>query len=197
MGPSTTEPPLSITVGNGQSQQTLAISSHSRPTQIHNIFEWTDLFLTFAAVFSERYPHQAPTLFWYCNVIRSLSRRCPLQWWLFYDSQFRRLKAQDPSMSWGAIHQELYLHCLSQAPGSLQPGSNANESNSRSKPMRRGPEGVCWQQWNDGNCDKENCRFRHLTSEATSGTSGKGAPQRSARHHAPHRSNHPGGQNSH
>ena len=112
----------------------------------------------------------------------------PLQWWLFYDSQFRRLKARDPSMSWGAIHQELYLH--------LQPGSNANKANKanlRSETMRRGPEGVCWQQWNDGNCDKENCNSATLPQRPPPVPLEKLAL---GRHHAPHRSNHPGGQNT-
>ena len=167
LGSSAPDPPMSITVDNGSAKHTVAISSSSKTATINNIYHWTDLFHTYAAVYTERYPDQGPHLFKYCSIVRSMSHKCSLQWWLFYDNQFRRLKAQDSTMTWEHPHQELYLHCLTQSVGTrpvgpFRGGPYAKKQNPRTQQqVRRGPLGACWNQMFNGKCEYRGCRFRH------------------------------------
>jgi len=165
----TLDPPLSLTLESGQSRQTVAINQQSKSSQPNNIEDWTDLFHIFIAIFTERHPHQAPLLLKYCSTIRSLSRKCSLQWWSYYDTQFRRLKAQDSNLSWGETHHELYLHCLSQAVTPFRSGSYTNRNSTSQRPQqRRGPAGYCWKQLSDGRCGNSNCRFKHVSFDKQS-----------------------------
>ena len=163
LGQKQPEPPMSITLANGSTKHTVAISS-GKPTTISSVAEWTDLFLIYAAVYTERHPHQAPQLMKYCSVVRSMAGRCSPHWWLYYDTQFRQLKAQDPSMSWADTHPELYLHCLAQTSMPFRSSPYANRQNQQRQHQRRGPDGVCWKQYFTGKCEFKNCRFSHEKS---------------------------------
>ena len=161
LGTSPSQPPDSFAIGHGRSAHSVAIAPPSKAHQIRNISEWTDLFHIFAAVYTERFPLPAPHIFKYASVVRNLANRCSVSWWLFYDTQFRRLKAHSTDMSWGVVHHELYLHCLGQASVPFRPGPYAANL---PRLQRRGPDGYCWKQWFGGKCDRPDYQFRHSPS---------------------------------
>ena len=187
---------MAITIANGSSQHTVSISSPSQEAKISNIEQWTDLFLIYAALLTEHYHLEAPHLMKYCSVVRSLAKKCTLQGWLYYDDQFRRLKAQDPSMHWANPHQELYIHCLAQFPISDDTNRALVKPTPSQQHVRRGPEGICWQLYFEGKCDFPHCRFSHNLSDKqpTSPSHSNGSSRGSTpRNHGKHASQ--GGQN--
>ncbi len=80
----------------------------SRPKKIISIEVWQQAFNIFAAVYTQKCPHEAPALMKYGQTIRDLAVRG--QNWRFYEENVRYLCATQASrVPWGSIHGELWL----------------------------------------------------------------------------------------
>ena len=60
--------------------------------KIYNIEMWTSAFLRFMAIYTERFPIEAPQLLKYAEIVRDLARRSTGLSWYLYDQQFRMLR---------------------------------------------------------------------------------------------------------
>ena len=115
----------------------------------------------FAAVYSERFPNEAPKLMKYCEIIREISAK-PGDW-SFYDEQFRYIRQSAPDhYPWDAIYWELWLKAVINFHGKLQINSEKvyTGSSTRARPRQSFPKGSCWTFHSGRYCS--GCRFEHV-----------------------------------
>jgi hypothetical protein len=117
----------------------------SNQQQVVSIEQWTDCFLIFMYIYTDRHPDQAKQLLHYMHTIRMASKRHK-SGWLIYDEQFRLRKSKHPSSSWAVIDIELWMLCLT-AP-----------VNQTIQPVTLKP---CFEFNNKGFCPKFKCPYQH------------------------------------
>ena len=94
---------ISLTLNKSEGKPTISLTSSSR-WEISSML--TKAFLVFSAIYTERYPAEAPQLFKYISVVREMAyQKKP---WLSYDKQFRLLKATNTAQ-WSDINWERYF----------------------------------------------------------------------------------------
>ena len=80
--------------------------SQRKSVTIKYINQWTDAFNTFTAVYTERFPEQAPNLMKYMATVRRIAKKKGD--WSMYDTKFRKLREIQPHLGWERVHNELY-----------------------------------------------------------------------------------------
>lgn len=78
------------------------------------------------AVYTEKYPFEAPQLIKYCEIIRDLANRKPGTAWSMYDQQFRLIR-EDHLLPLDRIHYELWI--LADSPNTSNQSSLSNFRN--------------------------------------------------------------------
>ena len=148
---------ISLTLNKSEGKPTISLTSSSR-WEISSIELWTKAFLVFSAIYSERYPAEAPHLFKYISVVREMAyQKKP---WLSYDKQFRLLKATNTAQ-WSEINWELYFRGESQR---VQQQSFHNKFKPSYKPGKRSrvPSGFCFDFHTSNSCTRKKCEYKHL-----------------------------------
>ena len=129
--------------------------------KIHSFNQWLSAFNTFVAIFTEKFPHEAPQLMKYCEIIRDISAK-PGDWY-FYDEQFRYLRQSAPDQyPWDSVHWELWLKAVINFRTKSQFSSDKVNSGvpTRSRPRQSFPKGSCWTFHAGRYC--AGCRFDHV-----------------------------------
>lgn len=73
-----------------------------------SIETWLSCFHVFVGIYTSRFPHEAPALMKYGEVVQDLAFRGLT--WQFYDENFRFLQQTQPaSFPWNSIHWELWI----------------------------------------------------------------------------------------
>ena len=121
---------------------------------IRNIDQWTAVFQTFVAVYSEKYPQATPGLMKYSSIVRELAFRSAN--WRFYDENFRKLRQKDP-VPWEQIHTELWLRVHSQR-GPANDTARAPPTHD-AKPSQSFPPGFCFKFHGGQRC--YGCNYKH------------------------------------
>jgi hypothetical protein len=121
---------------------------------VSNIEQWTSAFQIFVAIYTAKYPAEAPALMKYGEVVRGLAEKGAN--WNYYDTNFRYLKQKQPqNLPWGSMHFELWLR-------SQQPQSNlpklATTRNIQNRPAYI-PNGYCRKYHKGGQCG--GCAYKH------------------------------------
>ena len=99
---------ISISDTQGNATPSLCLEPTRKAKVITTIEEWTGAFQVFVGVYTSKFPHEAPALMKYSEVVRDLASRSGD--WKFYDTNFRYIRQQNPAgMSWGAPHWELWI----------------------------------------------------------------------------------------
>ena len=80
--------------------------SQRKSVTIKYINQWTDAFNTYTAVYTERFPEQAPNLMKYMATVRRIAKKRGD--WSMYDTKFRKLREIQPHLGWETVHNELY-----------------------------------------------------------------------------------------
>ena len=88
--------------------------------KIINIEQWTDAFLIYIAIYTERHPTDTPDILKYLQLIRTMSHDSRPSLFLTYDRNFRKLRAHN-GMPWYKLHQELFSLAT---PGYCRPNSS-------------------------------------------------------------------------
>ena len=151
---------ISVTLKKSAGQPIISLSNSSKK-EIVNIDQWTRAFLIFSAVYAEKKPIEAGSLFKYIALIRDMAFQ--RKHWQFYDLQFRRLRTSNQS-SWGDIDWELYFRGgapqSSQGPRLITPRSSNFQQR---RDVRKGfvPHGHCFEFHYDDKCSRKNCTFNH------------------------------------
>ena len=147
-----------LTLSNSSTQKfpALWVEPLSRAKKHMSIETWLSCLHNFVGVYTSRFPHEAPALMKYGEVVQDLAARGGN--WKFYDENFRFLRqAQPASFPWGVTHWELWMraqHSVKQQTNAANPG--------RAKPQDRGtPKGYCFKFHKGMECIP-NCAYKHL-----------------------------------
>ena len=138
-----------VTLSQQENQPQVSVSSQHSKRNITSISMWTDAFLVYMGILTQRFPDLAPNLCKYITVIRDLATKTHSASWLQYDIEFRRFKHYNQDLSRGAIHWELYMSCLATSTGKLPNTFRQDQTQTapRSKakgPSKLVPKGYCW-----------------------------------------------------
>ena len=91
ISPTTDKYSLSLKPSASSSNQPYLTLEPFQPSKkIHSFNQWLSAFNTFVAIYSERFPNEAPKLMKYCEIVRDISAK-PGDWY-FYDEQLRYIR---------------------------------------------------------------------------------------------------------
>ena len=130
--------------------------------------EWLPLFHTYAAIYTEVYPAEAPALFTYMVCIAELQTQYGGSLWRDYDTSFRRLRALQHSLPWQEIHEKVLNMVKPRAITNNISNNKSNNNNTRSNQPFRGATGgnppakSCFAYYYRGTCNKAGCQLTHL-----------------------------------
>lgn len=117
---------------------------------------WLSCFHIFVGVHTSKFPHEAPVLMKYGEVVQDLAARG--FYWKFYDENFRFLtQAQPASFPWGSIHWELWLraqHSTVKKPQQPPPPARPKLIGQTT------PKGYCFKFYKGVEC-VAGCAFKH------------------------------------
>ena len=135
-----------------------------------NIYQWLRLFATYAALYTETFPTQAPAMFTYAIRILDLHRQYGGTAWRIYDDNFRRVRAHCPTMPWHTINWDMAMSSLhipatfqqsqKTATAAGQPAAGP-QGGQAAKGSRLTPKGHCFRFDQRGSCSRTDCRFTH------------------------------------
>ena len=136
----------------------LSLESVVKPKRINSIEVWDKAFRIFVGVFTQRYPHEAPCLMKYSEIVHDLAVRG--QNWRFYDENFRFLRQSNvSSYSWGHVNWELWLRSQPYQGRQRTIDQSSVPSQSRSGPYLHIPRGFCYKFHKGVACS--GCAFKH------------------------------------
>ena len=128
---------------------------------INSIVEWVTAFNVYIAVYTMKFPEQAPNIMHYVHTVMELARVGGD--WRSYDHEFRVARVNHPC-PWHELNGDLYVTYRYQKLQVTRPTGNTNINMNKSKnvpPRRRFPEGTCWRFHNGKQCNQETCQYTH------------------------------------
>ena len=108
---------LSITVG---SNSELKLVSRAAKKKIETVFDWTNAFTLYMKVMVDKYPARARELICYLDLIRYAAKYHKSFGWYIYDNKFRHKAANDKSLSWALIDQQLWTRIFTVSQSQLE-----------------------------------------------------------------------------
>ena len=147
-----------ITVQNAASDTapSLCIEPVTKPKKITSIEAWISSFHVFVGVYTKKFPHEAPALMKYGEIIQDLAVRGHN--WKFYDDNFCFLRqAHGALLPWDRIHGELWLKSQNVLCKTSPPQFSAPL---RTKPDSI-PKGYCFR-FHKGHKCPQGCAFKYL-----------------------------------
>ena len=142
----------------------------SRRRQLADIYEWTDAFIEFMAIYvagGDEFASRTPALLGYMKTIRFAAKKWKGFGWRYYDEKFRQLVEVDPSKPWDKIDSNLWLLYVT-APFQERYASFPKGGASNTRPSLPAPggekTGMPCQYFNrTGRCKyADKCRFPHV-----------------------------------
>ena len=148
---------LTINQSSDDGPPTLSIEPSTKTNKINHIAAWSAAFRFFVAVYTTRYPHEAPALMKYGDVIHELSSRG--HQWRYYDENFRFLRQTCvSSLPWDQIHTELWLRaCTSSQAAKKVPSQDNSQKANQGISV---PKGFCVKFHKGYFC--AGCSYKHL-----------------------------------
>jgi len=136
----------------------LTLEPSKPPKKITNINQWISAFNAFVAIYVVRFPHEAPKLMKYCEIVRDIAAK--FSDWVFYDDQFRLLQQIAPNKyPWDAVHWELWLKVTFRGRQTSSIGDRPQGTRPRSH-QSPFPKGTCWA-FQSGRFCGGGCKFHH------------------------------------
>ena len=139
-----------------RSQQSSVQTREQPQHRINNIAQWTDAFLVFMAIYTDRFPTEVASILKYVQLMRTMAFTTKSNICLAYDRDFRKLRAHN-NMPWNVLHQELFFSLTSRADyvPSVQQKMGFPQ---RKQPFRTG---LCHAFGATGRCRKPLCPYKH------------------------------------
>ena len=135
----------------------------AKPRQPATIYEWMSMFATFSAIYTLKYPEEAPSLFTYILRVMGLTKSHPSTYiWRIYDERFRKLKQYAEHLPWQMLNQHV-LH-EAQEVSSSKPSTEAKGEG----PVHNENVNKCCHAFNRKSGCKNTadaCNYRHLCSK--------------------------------
>ena len=150
--------------------------AQKRKKHISDILTWTQAFAIYMAALASANTtskEEVVGLMAHLHLINQLSKDMGGNRWLKYDHDFREWAAAKGIRKWGELNLSLYGRCLSfqqslGSHGQSEPqhdrtGRGDGSKNPKGKTSRSSAvKGACFK-WNfEYNCEKADCRFRHV-----------------------------------
>ena len=137
-------------------QQSSVQTREQAQHRITNISQWTDAFLVFMAIYTERFPTEVASVLKYVQLMRTMAFTTKSNIFLAYDRDFRKLRAHN-NMPWNVLHHELFFLLTSRAhhAPSVQQKMGFPQ---RKQPFRAG---LCYAFVSTGHCRKPLCPYKH------------------------------------
>ena len=130
----------------------ISLEPAQKAKRIIAIDQWITAFQTFVAIYTVRFPKDAPALMKYSETVRDLAAKNAH--WRYYDENFRFLR-QKTLFPWDQIHWELWLQALH-----MQKAAPVASSDARNKNLKWPfPSGYCWKFHRGEKCSGYN--FSH------------------------------------
>ena len=138
---------------------------------INSLGQWANAFDIFIAVYTRKYPLEAPNLMTYAAKVKSLASKDGD--YITYDKQFR-LAREKHRLPWQNPDLELWVDCaqaglraklnkvVSNKPTNNNSFRGSPSSSSSSSNKLQHPSGSCYIFHNrNGRCNRNNCKFSH------------------------------------
>ena len=156
-----TDPSVSVAVTTDGQQPTISLTPvRARPPG--NVMEWLRLFSTYASVYLEKHPAEAPSLLTYMVSIMDMHRNHGGFAWRLYDEKFRRIRALTPALAWHITNWDLAMEALhTVAPSSRQAESQPSPFRTMQSP-RTSSSRVCYTYNRVGKCERTTCPYAHV-----------------------------------
>lgn len=142
---------------------------------ITSIDHWLEAFHVFVAIYTAKYPTEAPSLMRHMNIVHKLAKQAGDEAALFYDEQFRLWREDQPELlPWGMINSELQNEALAMG---ISKTFKQNPAGQR-KP-KTGIKKYCFRFNNqNGQCPKgKDCSFPHICQKCGGPHSRKQCPK--------------------
>ena len=157
--------PLAITI-DGNSQ--LKLIKQSTKKKIETIDDWTNAFTVYMKVVIDKYPARSRELLEYLDLIRYAARYHHSLGWFIYDNKFRYKAANDRSLSWAKLDQQLWTRIFTVSQSQLEADLALFKQgpSSVSRAVISAPrDGTC-NNYNKGNpCVRIPCIYRHTCNK--------------------------------
>lgn len=128
------------------------LKSKGSKKKIETIEAWTDAFIIYMAIFTQRHD-RGQELLKYMSVVRLAAKSFRGIGWKSYDEQFRLRQARQPERSWAVVDGELWLTCLTTSM------SRSGDLLTQNKTF--GAKGGCYDYNFKGFCQRTNCGYVH------------------------------------
>ena len=151
---------LSICLTDANSVDGKVSFTTSKNTAIKTFDQWQEAFLIYGSVLLGAHPEEGVGLLKHMSIVRRLYH-CRAKW-LWYDSEFRRLKAEE-SFDFSVYHHELVEQAKAyRLSYDFNPSYPSNPSH-RPEARRGNEEKPCYAQFNNsGSCFKPRCPYKHV-----------------------------------
>jgi len=136
---------------------------------IKSIEEWTDSFIIYSAILTEKHPDLGQELLAYMASIRDAGKYLPMWAWQEYDEQYRlRQSMPHKRQPWSLPNDKLWskIRVKLSGTGPSAPAASTHESVTNTS-------GFTCNDFNYGRCIRNVCRFKHACAACNSPTHGK------------------------
>ena len=142
---------LAISHTSSDGSPSIHLEPSTKGSKISSIDSWFTAFHTFVAIYTAKFPSEAPSLMKYGEIVRDLAVRGHN--WQFYDENFRYIK-QSQALPWGSVHWELWLRSCSFGKAQSTVSPVPKKANNVSV-----PKGFCFKFHRGIPC--AGCSFKH------------------------------------
>jgi len=144
----------------------MSVAQTQKPRRITSIEAWTTAFVRYTAVYTSRFPHQAPQLCKYMEIVRDIATRGSSLAFATYDIKFRTLRQTIP-MPWDRIHMEFWLMACTasitayQSPTTFRPQRFVSRPNNTAR-RNQFLKNTCWNFNKRSSCRAVSCPHPHV-----------------------------------
>ena len=157
-----TPPGLNIHSELGHSSQFSLTSS--RVKQPYHIQEWHKWFCMFAAIYTQKFPKESPSLFTYMSRIFALKDKHPNTYiWREYDCQFRRVRSF-VNLPWHVLNMQILSDIDLNSRSSSTTNKSNNSNNNKSSNGKSFDSKVCFEFNKSSGCSDKACKYPHRCS---------------------------------
>ncbi|MEW8544663.1 MAG: hypothetical protein AB2693_14135 [Candidatus Thiodiazotropha sp.] len=152
----------------------------SNSSSINTIDLWLEAFHVFVAIYTAKYPTEAPSLMKHTNIVQKLAKQAGDDAALFYDEQFRLWREDQPELlPWGMINSELQNEALAMGISKKLKQNPTNQRKQKTEVKR-----FCFRfNNNNGQCPKgKDCSFPHICQKCGGPHSRRQCPKSSTNH---------------
>lgn len=186
---------IQVIPGTSEFSSAINVAPNSKAREIRSLTQWTDAFLIFMAIYSQKFTNSTPDLCKYMSLIRGMEAKYGGDGWRLYDKRHRTLKPK-LDLSWDSVFWPEYLEYTTKP-------RNAS-ANTQNRPFpattSRGgggkdniPRGYCFQYARVGKCSRgagcihkhtcHKCSGKHPASVCRSGGSSSTSAKPSSNSH--------------